>query len=217
MDNLVVKQSSGWDGITNKLLKDLKNSLVQPLTIVFNQSISEGIFPSIMKTEMVTPLYKSSSRDLNTNYRPISLLMTISKILEKLLYIHTYNFLIQTNQIYQSQYGFRKKHSCEHAIQELVGTVLKGFENDEYTCAIFLDLSKAFDLLEHHVLLDKLDLYGIRGIALSWYKSYLSNRCLRVKCIAGANRTTNRIKRIRCNLWCTAGQYSWPSSIPHLL
>ena len=186
LDNLGAKQSSGWDGITNKLLKDLKTSLVQPLTIVFNQSISEGIFPSIMKTAMVTPLYKSGSRDLNTNYRPISLLMTISKILEKLLYIRTYNFLIQTNQIYQSQYGFRKKHSCEHAIQELVGTVLKGFENNEYTCAIFLDLSKAFDSLEHHVLLDKLDLYGIRGIAQSWYKSYLSDRCLRVKCFAGA-------------------------------
>ena len=109
------------------LLKDLKTSLVQPLAIVFNQSISEGIFPSMMKTAMVTPLYKSGLKDLNTNYRPISLLMTISKILERLLYIRTYNFLIKTNQIYQSQYGFRKKHSCEHAIQELVGTILKGF------------------------------------------------------------------------------------------
>ena len=123
LDNLIAKQTSGWDGITNKLLKDLKTSLVLPLTIVFNQSISEGIFPSRIKTAMVTPLYKSGPRNQNTNYRLISLLMTLSKILEKLLYIRTYNFLVQTNQIYQSLYGFRKKHSCEHATQELLGTV----------------------------------------------------------------------------------------------
>ena len=185
LDNLVAKQSSGWDGISNKLIKELKTCLVTPLTIVFNRSITEGVFPSIMKTAIVTPLYKSGAKSLNTNYRPISLLMTISKILEKLMHNRTYNFLVQTNQIYQSQYGFRKKHSCEHAIQELLGTILKGFEKNEYTCAIFLDLSKAFDSLEHHVLLEKLDLYGIRGTALDWFKSYLSDRSLRVKCIAG--------------------------------
>ena len=185
IDSLVNKQSSGWDGISNKLLKSLRNELLEPLNIVFNRSISEGIFPSSMKLSHVTPLYKSGKKDSNTNYRPISLLITVSKVLEKIIYKRTYNFLVSTNQLYQSQYGFRKKHSCEHAIQELVGNVLKGFENKEYTAAIFLDLSKAFDTLEHSVLLKKLETYGIRGLALEWYRSYLSNRSLSVKCQCG--------------------------------
>ena len=185
IDKMIAKQSSGWDGISNKLIKNLKSSLITPLNILFNQSMSEGIFPNIMKTALVTPLHKSGKKSIRTNYRPISLLITISKILEKLIYHHTYNFLTKTNQFYQSQYGFRKKHSCENAIQELLGTVLKGFENNEYTCAVFLDLSKAFDSLEHQILIEKLSLYGIRGIALEWFQSYLTDRRLRVKCPAG--------------------------------
>ena len=185
IDEMVAKQSSGWDGIANKLIKNIKSCLVTPLNILFNQSMTEGIFPNIMKTALVTPLYKSGQKSICTNYRPISLLITLSKILEKIIYKRTYNFLMKTDQIYQSQYGFRKKHSCEHAIQELLGTILKGFENNEYTCAVFLDLSKAFDSLEHEILIEKLTRYGVRGVALEWYKSYLSNRCLKVKCLAG--------------------------------
>ena len=85
----------------------------------------------------------------------------MSKILEKIIYKHVYTFLDTTNQLFQSQYGFRSKHSCEHAVQELLGNMLKGSENKEFTAAIFLDLSKAFDSLEHHVLLRKLEKYGI--------------------------------------------------------
>ena len=90
-----------------------------------------------------------------------------------------------TSQLYSSQYGFREKHSCEHAIQELVGGILKGKETKKSTAVVYLDLSKAFDTLTHEILLNKLELYGIRGIALEWYKSYLSERTLNVKCIAG--------------------------------
>ena len=185
IDEMVAKQSSVWDGISNKLIKNIKSCLVTPLNILFNQSMSEGKFPDAMKTALVTPLYKFGRKSICTNYRPISLLITLSKILEKIIYKHTYNFLTKTDQIYQSQYGFRKKHSCEHAIQELLDIVLKGFKNNEYTCAVFLDLSKAFDSLEHEILIKKLSLYGVRGVALDWFKSYLSNRCLRVKCLAG--------------------------------
>ena len=92
-------------------------------------------------------------------------------------------FLNKTNQIYDSQYGFRSKHSCEHAISELVGNILKGKENREHTISMFLDLSKAFDTLEYSTLFQKLDLYGIRGTALNWFKSYLTNREMRTKCI----------------------------------
>ena len=92
-----------------------------------------------------------------------------------------YSFLTSTKQIYQTQYGFHSKHSCEHAIQELLDNVLKAQENKKTTAAIFLDLSKAFDSLEHHVLLQKLEIYGVCGKALDWFKCYLSDRMMHVK------------------------------------
>ena len=126
-------------------------------------SLEQGIFPDLMKTAEVIPLYKGKERDLCMNYRPILLLLTISKILEKIMYKRTYDFLDGNRQFYNSQYGFRSKHSCENAICELVGHVVKGHEKKEHTGAIFLDLSKAFDTLNHKLLLQKLELYGIRG------------------------------------------------------
>ena len=86
-----------------------------------------------------------------------------------------------------SQYGFRKKHSCEHAITELVGEITKGLENKKHTLALFIDLSKAFDTISHNILYRKLDRYGIRGTTLSWFKSYLENRTLRAKCHCGTS------------------------------
>ena len=141
-----------------------------------------------MKLAYVVPLYKSGKKDIPTNYRPISLLITMSKVLEKILYSRTYNFLTDTGQLYCGQYGFHKNHSCEHAVQELVGNILKGLEKKEYTIAVYLDLSKAFDTLEHDVLLQKLELYGIRGIALEWYKRYLTSRKICVKCTSGTDK-----------------------------
>ena len=175
------KNSSGFDLVNNKLLKLIKTEIAIPLEIVFNQSIECGIFPDKMKLAEVVPLYKGKSRLEPGNYRPISLLPTISKILENIMYKRTYNFLNDNNQIYHSQYGFRAKHSCEHAIADLVGHVLKNQQQNRYTAALFLDLSKAFDTLNHALLLKKLELYGIRGVALNWFDSYLTGRKMRLK------------------------------------
>ena len=166
----------------NNLLKELKHSIIHPLEIIFNRSIVEGVFPERMKLADVVPLHKSKDPLESTNYRPISLLLTISKLLEKVVYKRTYDFLEQTNQIYQSQYGFRTTHSCEHAISELLSEILKGKEEGLYTLSLFIDLSKAFDTIEHSVLLKKLDKYGIRGPILAWFQSYLCGRQMRVKC-----------------------------------
>ena len=181
INNLPNKNSSGHDNINNILLKNIKNEIAVPLERVFNVSLEQGIFPNIMKKAEVIPLYKGKERDLCMNYRPISLLLTISKILEKLMYKRTYEFLNGNNLFYNSQYGFRSKHSCENAISELIGHIIKGHEKKEHTAAIFLDLSKAFDTLNHKLLLQKLELYGIRGTPLNWFKSYLNNRYMRVK------------------------------------
>ena len=180
--NLPNKNSSGYDNISNKLLKELCNTILEPLYIIFNQSLKLGIFPTNMKHGEVVPLYKNGSRKYLANYRPITLLLTISKVLEKLVYKRVYRFLNNTKQIYNSQYGFRSNHSCENAITELISTIIKNLEDQKHTVALFLDLSKAFDTLEHDLLLQKLDKYGIRGMCLNWFKSYLNGHKMRAKC-----------------------------------
>ena len=182
IDGLPNKTSSGYDNISNILLKKLKNELLTPLTLVFNQSLQQGIFPDAMKIAEVIPLYKGKERYLESNYRPISLLTTMSKILEKIVCNRVYDFLTRTGQIVPTQYGFREGHSCDNAVSHLVGKVLKNQENKMDTVAIYLDLSKAFDTLDHNIVLEKMYQYGIRGETYNWFKSYLSNRKLRVKC-----------------------------------
>ena len=179
---LPMKTSSGHDNISNVLLKKLSESVTTPLSIIFNKSLEEGVFPEDMKSADVVPLFKSKDRNECTNYRPISLLLTISKLLEKVVYSRTYKFLEKHNKLYASQYGFREGHSCENAISELVSEIVKRQQEGMYTLALFLDLSKAFDSLEHNVLLKKLERYGMRGKTNDWFASYLQNRKMRVKC-----------------------------------
>ena len=176
------KTSSGHDSVSNNLMKKLSPSILEPLAIIFNKSLETGIFPEEMKMADVVPLYRSKAEYECTNYRPISLLLTISKLLEKLMYKRTYYFLEQTDQLYQSQYGFRKSHSCETTIMELASSIIKSKDDGFYTLALFIDLSKAFDTIDHNILLDKLDKYGIRGVAKEWYRNYLTNRQMRVNC-----------------------------------
>ena len=186
------KSSSGHNNISNILLKKLIHQIAPVLVEVFSKSMTMGEFPTVMKLAEVVPLYKSKESFLETNYRPISLFTTMSKILEKIMYRRIYSFLQNTGQIYENQYGFRANHSCEHAIGQVVGTLIKNIENWLYSACILLDLSKAFDTIEHRILLQKLEVYGIRGNALAWFDSYLSNRKLRVKC-----RTISNTKEMK--------------------
>ena len=176
------KRSSGHDNISNILLKDIVSSIAEVLCEIFNRSLEQGEFPSIMKLADVVPLFKGKEHYLEINYRPISLLTTISKVLEKIVYQRIYSFLQTTGQLYENQYGFREAHSCEHAIGKVINGIVKGLENKKTSACVLLDLSKAFDTIEHGIMLEKLSLYSIRGNALAWFKSYLSDRTLRVKC-----------------------------------
>ena len=155
------KGSSGVDNINNILLKTIANEVAPPLTYLVNMSIEQGVFPDIMKCALVIPLYKAKSREEVTNYRPISLLMTLSKVIEKVIYKRVYNYLHSTGQLYESQYGYRNNNSCEHAIGELLGNIVKNQQLGKDTVSIMLDLSKAFDTLQHSVIFQKLEKYGI--------------------------------------------------------
>ena len=118
-----------------------------------------GLFPDIMKLAGVVPQYKAKEKFLETNYRPISLLTTMSKLLEKVVYKRVYTFLTDNNQLYESQYGFHSQHSCDNAVGEVVSRIVKNLESGYTSVAIFLDLSKAFDTQKHELLLHKMERY----------------------------------------------------------
>ena len=182
LSQLPRKSSGGHDNISNILLKEIGPSILPILVDLFNDSINKGIFPDIMKLAEVIPLHKGKEKFVESHYRLISLLTTISKLLEKLVCKRVYDFLNRTGQINPTQYGFQANHSCDNAVNHLVGRVVKNLEKKNDTVAVFLDLSKAFDTLEHEIVLSKMYRYGIRGVPLQWFKDYLSNRKIRVRC-----------------------------------
>ena len=167
------KTSYSHDNISNVILKTLCDVVSLPLCRIFNQSILEGRFPDLMKLAEVVPLYKNKEMNIIVNYRPISLLITTSKVLEKIIYKRVYSYLERNNILYNHQYGFRTNHSCEQAIMELTSRLLYAKERGEQSVGIFLELSKAFDTLNHTVLLAKLDRIGIRGVSNKWFEDYL--------------------------------------------
>ena len=135
-----------------------------------------GVFPDELKIAKVIPLYKSGSSNLMSNYRPISILPTLSKIFEKLIHSRIYQFLEENEVIYNCQFGFRQSHSTIHAVQTAIISVVSSLNDSRQSMGIFVDFSKAFDTIKHEIFLSKLNHYGIRGIALELICDYLSNR-----------------------------------------
>ena len=152
-----------------------------PFTKTYNQSIQTVVVSNILKVSQVTPVYKSGDVTNPGNYRPISILSPFSKVLEKLVYNQLYDFLDKHNILYRYQFGFRKGHSTEQAILEITDTIKQAMDKKLVTCGVFLDFSKAFDTVNHEILLSKLYHYGIRGIPLDWFENYLDNRTQFVK------------------------------------
>ena len=170
------KPSSGHDGIALSTLKTLNNELKEPIAMLVNKSLYEGHMPDTLKRAKVLPIYKSKDKQLVENYRPISILPSISKVFEKVVFKRVYNFLDHHSVFHNSQYGFRPNHSTIDAITEFTQNIFQSLENNNYSIGVFLDMSKAFDTLNLDILFEKLNWYGIRGKALDWFKSYLCNR-----------------------------------------
>ena len=176
IEGLESKKSSGHDGISNTLLKVIKASISQSLTIIINQMLTTGIFPDAFKVSKVIPLYKKGDSSLLVNYRPISLLPTISKIFEKVIHDQLYDYFDKYNLLAEQQYGFRKRHSTECAAVKLIDHVSKEMENEKTPTNVYIDLSKAFDTLTFDILLFKSKYYGVTDTALDLMRSYLTNR-----------------------------------------
>ena len=163
-------------GVPKKFFELASSLISECLTFIFNQSLQQGIVPDILKISKITSIDKGGEITDPANYRPISTLSTFTQIFEKCIYNQLINYIEKHKIIFQSQFGFRKGHSTAQAITEITNTLRKAIDNNLYTCGVFLDFSKGFDTVNHSILLSKLEAYGIRGIPLSWFHSYLSNR-----------------------------------------
>ncbi len=137
------KTSFRFDSISSKLLKSIKTAVIKPITIIINQMINNGIFPDKLKIAKIIPIFKKDNETQFTNYRPISLLPTISIIFERVIFKQLYKFFIDNNLLYGNKYGFREGHSTEYATLELVDIIALEMDNMNTPISIFLDLSKA--------------------------------------------------------------------------
>ncbi len=168
--------AAGHDGIKCILIKETIDSILLPLTHILSLSLRFGIIPQDLKIAKVVPIFKAGDINEFGNYRPISILPCIPKILEKLVYLRTIKHLESNNILYKHQYGFRKKYSTEHALLQLVNHTSTALDEKKFAIGIFLDFSKAFDTVDHDILISKLSRYGVAGTALNWFKNYLTNR-----------------------------------------
>lgn len=194
------KQSSDYTDMNMHLIKQIIDVILEPLTYICNLSFSVGKFPDHMKIAKVIPLFKKGNKNHLSNYRPISLLPQFSKILEKLFVNRLNKFLNKYNILSNHQYGFRSNHSTATAIMELAEEITTAMDKHHYFVSIFVDLQKAFDTIDHQILLQKLYKYGIRGVAHKWVQSYLEERNQFVE--------INNIKSESCRVACGVPQGS---------
>ena len=194
--SLKTNKSLGYDDIPADVVKRVSDQIFVILKHIFNISLAKGVFPDKLKIARVTPIFKKGNNTLVTNYRLISVLPCFSKLLERIMYNRLYKFLLENNILYQRQFGFQNAHSTEHAILQLVNQITKAFSQGKYTLGIFLDLSKSFDTVNHNILLEKLNAYGIQSENLKWFRSYLSNR----KQFILYNDFKTEVKIVKCSV-----------------
>ena len=180
LSNIDATKAAGLDSIGPKLLKIAPNILTPSITYIINKSIESGVFPGTWKNAKVNPIFKTGDKDNVNNYRPISILPTLSKIIEKWIQIKLLIYLDQHTLLHKNQSGFRKNHSTESALILMTDTWLKAINEGKLVGCAMIDFRKAFDLVDHQLLLKKLRIYKFSDMSLSLFKSYLDNRTQQV-------------------------------------
>ena len=186
-------ENSKASDIPVKIIKKSSRFITPLLTKHINESMANGVFPDCLKVGKITPVYKKDDRELFENYRPVSTLPIFGKIFEKIIYERLYSYLISQQIMTPYQFGFRKNHSTSHALNYSVNHIKETLRENKHVLGIFIDLSKAFDTIDHKILLHKLDHYGVRGNAYSLLESYLSNRVQYVHALKSNSEPMNVI------------------------
>ena len=188
------------------LLKSVRHSLSPLLAALMNKSISIGIYPNLLKHAKVIPVYKTGDETDPCNYHPISLLSVFNRLFEKLMYKRLRSYCEKNGIFFSSQYGFRDNCSTQHAILDILNKIQSKIDAKLFSCGIFIDLKKAFDTVDHSILLHKLNHYGVRGIINSWFSSYLSKR-------SQSTHWFNRFGQRGDSLRCPSRVCTWPPSL----
>jgi hypothetical protein len=173
---LSLSKATGPDGISVKVLKQISPVFSEPLTRLFNISITKGLFSNKWKVARVSPLFKDGARDNRSNYRPISILPVFSKLLEKHVAGSFMDYLVKNGLLYDLQSAFRVEHSTESALIKLTDQILFDLDQDKVTGMVSVDFKKAFDLVHHQLLLTKLRLYRLSDYVWSWFQFYITDR-----------------------------------------
>ena len=176
IQNLDSSKATGLDGIGPRLLKIIQNIISPSVAALVNKSLTSGIFPNQLKIAKVFPVFKNGSKLDPSNYRPISILPTISKIFEKHVNKHLMGYLNKYNLIHECQSGFRQKRSCQTALVKLIDQWMACIDNGDIVGTLFIDFRKAFDMVDHTFLIQKLSLYKLTSTTLDWSTSYLNCR-----------------------------------------
>ena len=176
INNLKIDKAVGPNSIPTKILKLIKHDISPILAELCNLSFSTGIFPEVLKIAKVIPIYKKKSKLKCENYRPISLLSNIDKILEKIMYKRLYEYFGSNDLIFLLQFCFRQNHSTSYALLNMTEEIKKQIDRGNIGCGVFIDFQKAFDTVDHNILIEKLNHYGVRDLQNEWFKSYLINR-----------------------------------------
>jgi len=193
INSLDKKHTPDINGISSNFISKYSFQLAIPLKHLINLSFETGHVPLQLKTAKITPIYKSGNDQLTDNYRPISILNVFSKVFEKIVHKRFSYFLENNNKISNFQFGFRSGHSTVHPLTLFIDKVSKALDNKEHTIAIFCDLRKAFDCVNHSILIKKMKRMGVDGMAIKWFESYLAGRNQLVS-IGGASSKLSPIK-----------------------
>ena len=174
--NIEISEAAGVDKLFGRFSKDGTNILAKPISTLCNLSISQGVFPNAFKFAKLKPIFKKGKKTDPSNYRPISLLPSISKIIKRVIHDQTNAFLSDEDILYNYQSGFRGNHSTNLCLSFLTDKVLRGFDEGLLTGILLIDLQKAFDTIDHEILLQKLKAIKFSESTIKWFKSYLSQR-----------------------------------------
>ncbi len=196
LSSLNITKATGCDNISARFLKDFAHEIASPLTFIINMSLHSGVVPDDFKTARVVPLFKKGNSNFEGNYRPVSILPVVSKIFERLVYDQYYSYLCSNDLIYKYQSGFRKMFSTDHALTFLADNIRLNMDKGLYTGVILLDLQKAFDTVDHEILLTKLRATGADVNTVNWFRSYLCNR----KQFVDVDNTFSDKESIKCGV-----------------